>query len=113
MDGKGFHVEIDVLEAAAQRMHEIVEDQDNQELKDLAGGAELYGHGAVHAGMSEFCGKWSVGLDALGDRCRSMGGKLIKAAQTYREIDEQAARHVEDPAVDAVDPPNFEPRGHP
>lgn len=114
MDGPGFHVEIDVLEAASRSMDEIVADQDNAELRDLCGGQAVYGHEWVHAEFAEFCAAWSVGLDALCDRARNMGYELGEAARTYREVDDEAARQLtEDPAADVVDPPNFEPRGHP
>jgi hypothetical protein len=113
LDGPGFHVEIDVLEAAAKSMSEIVADQDNAELRGLCGGAELYGNEGVHTELAEFCKAWSVGLDALGDRARSMGDKLKDAAATYREVDQAAAHGLsKDPGVRAVDPPTFEGPGH-
>ncbi len=92
MDGAGFHVELDVLEEAARRMQDIVTDQDGRELRDVCGGADQYGHGGVHAELAEFCNAWSVGVDALCDRARTMGAELREVAQAYREIDQEAAR---------------------
>ncbi|GHG33364.1 MULTISPECIES: hypothetical protein [Amycolatopsis] len=108
LDGPGFHVEIELLEAASKNMAQIVRDQDGFELRGLCGEAEIYGHQGVHSGLAEFCGRWSVGLDALADRAERMGDTLGEAAKVYRGVDEANAESLkEDPAVDAVDPPAF------
>lgn len=113
MDGAGFHVELDVLEEAARRMHEVVTDQDGRELRDMCGGADQYGHGRVHAELAEFCNAWSVGVDALCDRARTMGAELREVAQAYREIDQEAARTLnQDPGITATEPPIPESPGH-
>ena len=113
MDGAGFHVELDVLEQAARRMHEVVTDQDGRELRDVCGGAQQYGHAGLHAELAEFCNAWSVGVDALCDRARTMGSELREVAQTYREIDQEAARTLnQDPGVAATEPSTPGVPGH-
>ena len=113
MDGAGFHVELDVLEEASRRMHEVVTDQDGRELREVCGGAQQYGHQGVHAELAEFCNAWSVGVDALCDRARTMGADLREVAQTYRDIDQEAARTLtQDPGVAATEPSIPESPGH-
>ncbi|MGH3972568.1 MAG: hypothetical protein ACRDS9_04480 [Pseudonocardiaceae bacterium] len=108
LDGPGFHVEIEALEDASKSMIEALEDQDKFELSDLCGPSEMYGHGGVHTGFSDFCQRWSVGLDALCDRARAMGYKLRDAATVYREVDAANARTLTaDPALEAVQPPRY------
>lgn len=106
MDGPGFHVEIEVLESASKSMGEIVHDQDGFELRGLCGEPSLYGHGGIHDALAEFCGRWSVGLDALCDRARDMSGALGDAAKAYREAERTNNTALsQDPGVDAVTPP--------
>ena len=113
MDGAGFHVELDVLEEAARRMHEVVTDQDGRELREVCGDAQQYGHQGVHAELAEFCNAWSVGVDALCDRARTMGADLREVAQTYRDIDQEAAQALNhDPSVAATQPSTPELPGH-
>jgi hypothetical protein len=113
MDGAGFHVELDVLEEAARRMQDIVADQDGRELREVCGGAQQYGHEGVHAELAEFCNAWSVGVDAVCDRARTMGAELREVAQAYREIDQEAARTLNhDPGVEATEPSTPDVAGH-
>lgn len=111
MDGAGFHVELDVLEQATNRMQDLVTDQDGRELRDVCGGPDQYGHSGVHAELSEFCSAWSVGVDALCDRARTMGAELHEVTEAYRQIDQDAARTL-DPGVEAVEPPSYKTPGH-
>jgi hypothetical protein len=105
LDGAGFHVETEVLEAASRSMGEIVSDQDDFELRGLCGDPEVYGHGGIHDALAEFCGSWSVGLDALCDRSRHMSDSLADAAKAYRGVDQNTARTMAaDPGLDAVTP---------
>ncbi|GAA4536458.1 hypothetical protein [Amycolatopsis samaneae] len=105
MDGPGFHVEIEVLESASKSMGQVAADQDGFALRGLCGEPPMYGHNGVHDALAEFCGRWSVGLDALSDRARSMGDLLGKAAKAYREVEHNAAGSLtKDPGLDAVTP---------
>lgn len=105
MDGPGFHVDIEVLESASKSMGEIVHDQDSFAIRGLCGEAAMYGHGGVHDALAEFCGRWSVGLDALCDRARDMSGSLGSAARAYRAAEQNhKGALTADPGVDAVTP---------
>ncbi|SEP21300.1 hypothetical protein [Amycolatopsis saalfeldensis] len=105
MDGPGFHVDVGVLEAASKNMKDLWHGQDDFELRGLCGEPELYGHGGVHDALADFCGQWSVGLDALCDRANGLADTLGKAAQAYRAVEHgnTAALKV-DPGTDAVTP---------
>lgn len=105
MDGPGFHVEVDVLESASTSMGEIVHDQSSFQLRGLCGEPPLYGHDGVHGALAEFCGRWSVGLDALADRAGDLGDLLGKAAKAYRAAEHSnIAALKDDPGRDAVTP---------
>ncbi|WP_329072549.1 hypothetical protein [Amycolatopsis sp. NBC_01480] len=105
MDGPGFHVEVDVLESASTSMGEIVHDQSSFQLRGLCGEPPLYGHDGVHGALAEFCGRWSVGLDALADRAGDLGDLLGKAAKAYRGVEHSnTAALKDDPGRDAVTP---------
>lgn len=106
MDGNGFHVEIELLETASRNMDELVAGQDNSELSELPGDSQSYGHSDLFAALTEFCDRWSVGLDALCDRATEMGYSLGEAAKAYREADQAGADALSvDPGIDVVQPP--------
>ncbi len=105
MDGPGFHVDVDVLESASTSMGEILHDQDSFELRGLCGDSPLYGHDGVHGALAEFCGRWSIGLDALADRAGDLGDLLGTAAKAYRAVEhDNTAALKGDPGWDAVTP---------
>ncbi len=111
MDGPGFHVEPDVLDEAADGMAFTVAEQDAAGLGALAGPAQRYGHGAVHAATTEFCAAWTVGVDALCDRARRNGTSLREVARAYRDAEAHAARELGgDPGTAVVDPGPPAPR---
>lgn len=86
-------------------MADTVAEQDGRALDTLTGPPERYGHGGVHGGLAEFCGAWSIGVDALCDRARSNGTSLREAAGAYRAAEAHAARALAgDPALDVVEP---------
>jgi hypothetical protein len=104
MDGRGFHVEIGVLDAASTAITETVADQHGSALDDLAGGAEAYGHDGLHKAMENFRDRWIDGLDILVKDAKAMGDVLGEAAQAYREADAATAgRLTTDPAERVVD----------
>ncbi|WP_020634920.1 hypothetical protein [Amycolatopsis alba] len=60
----------------------------------------------MHGALAEFCGRWSVGLDALADRARDLGGLLGTAAKAYREVEHtNLAALKADPGLSLVSPP--------
>jgi|SRR5690242_6562949 len=104
MDGPQFHVEINVLESAADGIRQSVADQKGSALEDLNGGSATYGHDGVHRAMATFCDRWNDGLDILIKDADAIGDILGKAAQAYRDADAAAAgRLTTDPGVQAVD----------
>lgn len=103
MDGRGWHVETEALETGANGVSRSVHDQESFELRGLCGGTELYGHAGVHDALADFCVRWSDGLDLLTEDAREISGTLTRVAQAYRDADEEAARALPDPALDAVD----------
>ncbi len=104
MDGRGFHVEIGVLESAAAGIRQSVADQRGSALEDLDGRTASYGHDGLHAAMETFCDRWNEGLDILIKDADAIGDILGTAAGAYREADATAAgRLTTDPGVQAVD----------
>jgi hypothetical protein len=104
MDGPGFHVDVDRVEEAARGITESTRDQDNFELDDLCGPAEMYGHDGVHEALEEYCDRWSEGLDLLTEDAAAIGDALSQVAAAYRAVDESAAGSLSgDPAMGAAD----------
>jgi len=104
VDGTGFHVDLGVLDAAAESIRAAVRDQDGRELADLPAAAEEYGSEDLASALSEFCERWSEAVDELVDDGQEMAEALGSPAAAYREADEAAMAVLrEDPAVDEAD----------
>ena len=105
MDGQGFHVDIEVLEAASRAMGEIAAAQDAAELAELCeGDAQTVGNDVMCDALVSFCETISQGIDYLVDKTDDTGEGLREAAQTYRETDSAAMQHLAgDPAAAAMD----------
>nr|WP_296066411.1 type VII secretion target [uncultured Actinoplanes sp.] len=104
MDGPGFHVDIGVLEAAADGIAQTVADQRGSSLDDLDRKAGVYGHAAVHQAIETFCDRWNDGLEILVKDGEAIGDILTAAATAYRSVDDAAAgRLTSDPALRVVD----------
>jgi hypothetical protein len=103
LDGPGFHVDVDSVDEAAMGITQSVQDQENFQLRGLCGDARLYGHAGLHDALTEFCVRWSDGLDTLTEDAAAIGDTLSRAAQVYRAVDETAAGSLRsDPGVGAV-----------
>ncbi|NMO52073.1 hypothetical protein HH310_12800 [Actinoplanes sp. TBRC 11911] len=104
MDGPGFHVEVDVLEAAATGIAQSVADQRESALDELDREEATYGHAGVHQEMENLCRRWGDGLDILVKDADAIAEILTAAATAYREADASAAgRLTSDPAERVVD----------
>lgn len=88
MDGSGFHVDLDALETAARCIRDTIADRDSIEVRDICGAAELYGHAGLHGAFSDFCDRWSKGIDQLVEDAGIIGESLAAAAKNYRSVDE-------------------------
>ncbi|MGW4941858.1 hypothetical protein ACWEOZ_09745 [Actinoplanes sp. NPDC004185] len=104
MDGPGFHVDIDALERAADGIVRTVDDQRRSQLENAGGSADVYGDEGLHGALTNFCDRWSDGLDLLTEDARTVGDILSRAAKAYRAVDSTAAARLPtDPGVQAVD----------
>jgi hypothetical protein len=105
LDGRGFHVDIEVLETAAKAMREIAADQNASELSELCDGdAQTIGNDTMYEALVAFCEQMSAGVDYLVDKAEDTGEGLREAARTYREADQAAVEHLAgDPAAAAMD----------
>lgn len=88
MEGPGFHVDLDALEAAASGIRDTIRDRDSIEVSDICGPAELYGHNGLHGAFSDFCDRWSEGVDQLVEDAGLISESLSAVAQNYRSVDE-------------------------
>lgn len=88
MDGLGFHVDLDAVEAAARGIRDTIRDHDSIEVRNICGAVELYGHTGLHGAFSDFCARWNDGIDQLVDDVGIIGESLSAAAASYRSVDE-------------------------
>ena len=93
----GFHVDLDALEGAARDIRDTIRDRNSIDVRDICGAAELYGHAGLHGAFSDFCARWSEGIDLLVGDAGIIGESLL-AAESYRSVDE-AGSSAFDPGV--------------
>jgi hypothetical protein len=104
MDGAQFHVDVPKLEEAANGIAESVADQHDFPLKRLPGPGEMYGDAGLHDALTDYCDRWSEGIDILTEDARAISDALGRVARAYRATDEAAARRMAtDPAAGVVD----------
>jgi len=78
------------------RYSDTIRDRDSIEVRNICGPAELYGHAGVHGAFSDFCDRWSAGVDQLVEDASIISESLTAVAQNYRSVDE-ASRSALDP----------------
>jgi hypothetical protein len=104
MDGPGFHVDVSKVTEAARGIAGSVGDQDHLALKKVPGGSGQYGDDDLHDALSDYCDRWSDGLDILIKDAKAISDSLSRVAQAYQAADQAAAgRLSSDPATGAVD----------
>lgn len=104
MDGPGFHVDVPKVTEAAKGIAESVGDQERFELERLPGSAGQYGDDDLHDALSDFCRRWSDGLDILTEDAKAISDSLSRVARAYQASDQGAAdRLTSDPATGVVD----------
>lgn len=104
LDGQGFHVEIERLEAASRAMGAIADKQAASELEDLCGGdAQAVGSDVMCDALVSYCEKMSEGIDHLVDKAEDVRDGLTEAARIYREAERaNTGRLTSDPAAQAM-----------
>jgi hypothetical protein len=104
MDGPGFHVDVAKVTEAAKGIADSIGDQDHFEFKKLPGHAGQYGDDDLHDALTDYCDRWSDGLDILTKDAKAISDSLYRVAQAYQASDQStAARLTSDPATGAVD----------
>jgi hypothetical protein len=82
MEGPGFHMDLDALAAAAGGIRDTIRDRDSIEVRNICGPAELYGHAGVHGAFSDFCDRWSAGVDQLVETPASSASPWLLSRRT-------------------------------
>lgn len=103
----GFEVELDVLDGAAKAVSQTMQDMESCQVADICGPSEEYGHDGLHGAFAHFCDRWQEGVEILLEDGEAIGEALRGAAQSYRELDQEAEDRLRgvgpDPAAEAVD----------
>jgi hypothetical protein len=104
MDGPGFHVDVTRAIEAAKGIADSIGDQARFELRKLPGQSGQYGDDEVRSALSEYCDRWSEGLDILTKDAEAISDSLFRVAQAYQASDQNAATRLPgDPAIGVVD----------
>lgn len=106
---QGFDVDLEVLGGAAAAISQTMRDVEMRQVDDIGGPEGQYGHTGLHGAFEHFSDRWQHGLDLLIEDAGTVAQALIRAADVYRESDDDAARRFEahgdgaGPAFGAVD----------
>jgi hypothetical protein len=104
MDGPGFHVDVSKITEAAKGIADSMGDQEHFALMKLPGPPGQYGDGDLHGALSDYCDRWSDGLNILIKDAKAISDSLCHVSRAYQAADQAVAgRLSSDPATGAVD----------
>lgn len=87
----GFSVDIGALQGAANGVNGILDQVDEQKLSAIKGSRAAVGHEHLAATVSDFCGRWQIGLDHLAKDGREIADRLLACAKAYDTVDRGGA----------------------
>lgn len=108
--GDYFRVDIDALTDAGIGLAELLTETDRLAVEDIDCASESVGHPALAEAYASFTDRWAVGIDSLLTDGNEMSQRMIDAAGSYIEADEEQERRlkgffdgVDDPGAGAIE----------
>ena len=79
----GFEVDLTALVRAAEGVNGVIADMANNKVSNIGGAAANYGDDSLAGSVSDFCGRWEIGVEHLTNDARQISGRLILSALAY------------------------------
>jgi|SRR5215470_9212680 len=83
----GFTVDLGALEDAAAGINRTLSELKKQDVDDLDGPAEDYGHDRLADIVKDFCDRWQHGVECLAKDAQEVASRLSQSVQAYLHTD--------------------------
>ncbi|GAB2722642.1 hypothetical protein [Kitasatospora kifunensis] len=83
----GFKVDLGALESAASGINGTLYDLQSKKVSDIGGKQGDFGHGHLADTVSDFCGRWELGVEHLAKDAQVVAGRLTKSVEAYLATD--------------------------
>jgi hypothetical protein len=83
----GFQVDLGALVKAAEGVNGVMSDLQNNKVSNIGGAAADYGDGDLAATVSDFCGRWEIGVENLANDANQVATRLWLSAAAYAKAE--------------------------
>ena len=111
MAGDGFSVNMDALGTAATGIVNVVKELDSHKVEDIDCDQSAFGHNKLADTTKDFCDRWQRGVAHLAEDGTQIADRLVKSLQTYQDMEDKAAKQLEDIEAGRMPEPCTLPEG--
>ena len=90
----GFEVDLRALVEAAEGVNGTMADLQNNKVSDIGGSTVDYGDGDLAGTVSDFCGRWEIGVEHLTNDAQQVANRLFLSAQAYAKAENTVIAHL-------------------
>lgn len=90
----GFEVDLRALVDAAEGVNGTMADLQNNKVSDIGGSGADYGDGDLASTVSDFCGRWEIGVEHLTNDAQQVANRLFLSAQAYAKAENAVIAHL-------------------
>jgi hypothetical protein len=83
----GFEVDLDALRKASEGVNDVLLDLQSEKVSDIGGKKADYGHDCLAGVVSDFCGRWEIGVEHLAKDTQEIAVRLSLSAQAYAKVE--------------------------
>ena len=83
----GFKVDLTSLLKAAEGVNGAITDMEYSKVSSIGGSGTDYGNSGLANVMSDFCGRWEIGVEHLTKDASEVAGRLTQSAEAYAEAE--------------------------
>jgi len=90
----GFEVDLAALVQASEGVNGAMSDLQNNKVSDIGGSEAEYGDDALAGTVSDFCGRWEIGVEHLTNDAQQVASRLTRSAATYAKAEKTVIVHL-------------------
>ena len=79
----GFQVDLGALVQASEGVNGVISDLQNNKVSDIGGPNADYGDDDLAGIVSDFCGRWEIGVEQLTNDAKQVANRLCMSVATY------------------------------
>jgi hypothetical protein len=84
----GFRVDLTALTQAAEGITGTLDALDAYQVSDIDGDKGVIGHDHLAEALSDFCGRWQLGVQNLAKDAEAIAGQLTESVVAYQKVEQ-------------------------